>query len=328
MSPRRPAVALLGLMALLALGAPSAAAQAPPSPLPPGVAVGVEVKREGDTIGDPVRLTVVVTHPPEGELLVPPPEGPMGALEPASPVVTRDTTADGLVRVTLVYETRAFATGPLPLTPPALSYRRDGLTTAIQPAGRIIDVRSLLPADGSAAPRGLKPAEQVGPAGFPTVPVAVGGSIGVLLLLAVGVTVARRRRPAPVATVAPGPGALAGRDLDEIAGAGLLPHAVDEFCARINGAVRGYLAARYGLPALNLTASELAERLARAGADAGTVQRVRSLCQACDGIAYAGSTPSAARVARYLDLAQAIVGEGPAPVAAPAGPAAPASEVE
>ena len=114
---------------------------------------------------------------------------------------------------------------------------------------------------------------------------------------------------------------MAGRDLRAIADAGLLPHAVDEFCARINAAVRGYLAARYGLPARNLTASELAERLARAGADAGTVQRVRSLCQACDGIAYAGSTPSAARVARYLDLAQAIVGAGPIA-------ASPTSEVE
>ncbi len=320
MSARRLTVALLGLAALLAAGAAPTAAQTPQSPLPPGVAVGVEVEREGDAIGDPVRLTVVVTHPPEGELLVPPPEGPLGALEPASPVVTRGATADGRSRVTLVYETRAFATGPLPLTPPALAYRRDGLTTAIQPAGRIIDVRSLLPADGSAAPRGLKPAERIGPAGFPTLPVAVGGSIAVGLL-AVGVALARRRRAPAVAAPAPGPGAAAGRDLDEIADAGLLPHAVDEFCARINGAVRGYLAARYGLPALNLTASELAERLARAGADAGTVQRVRSLCQACDGIAYAGSTPSAPRVARYLDLAQAIVREGPAPAAPPAEPA-------
>ncbi|MDE2641029.1 MAG: hypothetical protein OXI03_10690, partial [Chloroflexota bacterium] len=77
MSPRRPAVALLGLVALLALGAPSAAAQAPPSPLPPGVDVTVEVEREGDNMVDPVRISVVVTHPSEGELLVPPAEGPM-----------------------------------------------------------------------------------------------------------------------------------------------------------------------------------------------------------------------------------------------------------
>lgn len=319
MSARRLVVALAGLAALLAAGAPPAFAQAPPA-LPPGVAVGVEVEREGDTIGDPVHLTVVVTHPPEGELFVPPPEGPLGDLDPAAPVVTRDTDGDGHIRVTLVYETRAFATGLLSLTPPALSYRRDGLTTPIQPPAQTVAVRSLLPADGSLVPRGLKPAEAIGGAGFPLAPVALGVSIAALLVVA-GMGVVWRRRPGPATDAAPGPGALAGRDLRAIADAGLLPHAVDEFCARINAAVRGYLAARYGLPARNLTASELAERLARAGADAGTVQRVRSLCQACDGIAYAGSTPSAARVARYLDLAQAIVGAGPVA-------AGPTSEVE
>ena len=309
MSARRLVAALAGLAALLGAGAPAAVAQAPP-PLPPDVIVTVAVERAGDTIGDPVQLTVVVTHPSGGELLVPPPEGPLGDLDPAAPVVTRDT-ADGRTRVTLVYETRAFATGRLSLAPPALAYRRDGLTTPIQPPAQVVAVRSLLPADGSAVPRGLKPAEEIAGAGFPVLPVALGGSIAALLVLAGAGVVWRRRRPAPAPDAAPGPGATAGRDLRAIADAGLLPHAVDEFCARINAAVRGYLAARYGLPARNLTASELAERLARAGADAGTVQRVRSLCQACDGIAYAGSTPSAARVARYLDLAQAIVGAAP-----------------
>ena len=192
MRARGLVVALAGLAALLAAGAAPAFAQAPPA-LPPGVAVTVHVEREGDTIADPVRLTVVVTHPPEGELLVPPPEGPLGDLDPAAPVVTRSRAGDGRARVTLVYETRAFATGLLSLTPPALSYRRDGLTTPIQPPAQIVEVRSLLPADGSLVPRGLKPAEEIAGAGFPLLPVALGGSIAALLIVA-GLSVVWRRR--------------------------------------------------------------------------------------------------------------------------------------
>ena len=289
------------------------------SPLPPGVDVSLSVERDGDTIGDPVLLTVVVTHPSSGELLVPPPEGPLGELEPAAPSVSRTTTTTGDTRVTLIYETRAFNTGPLTLRPQSLSYRSDGVITPIQPADQIIDVRSLLPADGSLVVRGAKPPEAIAAPGFPILPLALAIGLAAALLLTTAVAIRRRRRPLVLepGAAAPDPADVASGELDGIAAAGLLPHAVDEFCARLNVAVRGYLATRYALPARNLTAAELSARLARAGADAGTVQRVRNLCQACDDIAYAGATPDPTRVERYLDLAQAII-RAPIEASAPA----------
>lgn len=301
---------LFVLVLVLGAGAPSAIAQTPAA-LPEGVALEVSVEREGDTIGDPVRLTVVVTHPADGELLVPPPEGPLGELEPAAPTVTRTTPTDVVVEMTLVYETRAFLTGLLSLEPPALSYRADGSIVPIQPPAQLVAVRSLFPADGSLVVRPLKPAEEIPLPGFPIVPVAIVIGVPAALLLAVGLTLRRRRVRAPGEAAPihapPDPGLNAACDLERIGAAGLLPQAVDEFCARVNTAVRRYLAERYRLPARNLTARELGDRLARAGADAGTVQRVRNLCQACDDIAYAGAMPNPDRVARYLDLAQAIV---------------------
>lgn len=314
---RRAKLALAAGMILLLLFSAASAAQAPE--LPPGVELQVTVDREGDTIGDPVRLTVVVTHPASADLLVPPPEGPLGDLEAAAPSVRRDALGD-TTRVTLNYETRAFATGALILLPPALSYRSDGVLTPIQPPPQAVDVRSLLPDDGSLSIRGLKPPETIEGPDFPVLPVALGIGVPLALLAGAGLLQRRRRRPPAMAAVAPAPNPaeIAGRDLERIGASGLLPQAVDEFCARINGAVRGYLASRYALPAPNLTAAELGDRLARAGADAGTVQRVRTLCQACDEIAYAGAAPNPDRVARYLDLAQAIVH---APVATDAAPA-------
>ena len=315
----RLALVALSLIAITAaaLDAPPARAQTPDD-LPLGVELDVTVTREGDTIGDPVHLTVVVTHPADGELLVPPPEGPLGQLEPAAPTVTRTTGPGGAQRVTLVYETRAFVTGLLSLQPPRLSYRTQAGIASISPPPQIIDVRSLLPADGSLLVRPLKPAETVPQPGFPIW--AAGLGAGILTALVAGELLRRaRRRPRvapPIAEPPFSPALAASRDLDGIGDAGLLPQAVDEFCARVNTSVRGYLATRYRVPALNLTASELGERLAGAGADAGTVQRVRSLCRACDDIAYAGATPSPERVARYLDLAQAIVQPQPSPVEA------------
>ena len=287
---------------------PAARAQAPDG-LPLGVELEIRIVREGDTIGDPVRLTVIVTHPPAGELLVPPPDGPLGQLEPAAPRVTRSTGADGAQRVTLVYETRAFITGRLTLQPPRLSYRTQAGIVGISPPSQIVDVRSLLPADGSLVIRPLNPAQEIPGGGVPRWPVALAAGAAAVALA--GAIVRRRRRQhdaaAPIMAAPPDPALAAIRHLDRIRAAGLLPQAIEEFCVRVNATVRGYLTDRYQLPALNLTARELADRLARAGADAGTVQRVRNLCQACDEIAYAGASPSPDRVARYLDLAQAII---------------------
>ena len=173
---RLASAALLSLILVLSAGARSAIAQTPPD-LPPGVAVEVIVERDGDTIGDPVRLTVVVTHPAEGELLVPPPEGPLGQLEPAAPTVTRATLAEDVMEVVLVYETRAFITGVLSLEPPLLSYRAEGTIVPVQPPPQLVDVRSLLPADGSIVVRPLKPAEEIPLPGFPIVPVVIAISL-------------------------------------------------------------------------------------------------------------------------------------------------------
>lgn len=301
---------LLTLSVVAVTTGPGVVAQTP-AELPAGVEIDVGVERDGDTIGDLVHLTVTVTHPADGELLVPPPEGPLGDFEPAAPTVTRDAPSDSTVRVTLRYETRAFVTDVLALGPPELSYRVEATIVPIQPPPQVVDVRSLLPEEGSLVVRPLKPAEEIPKPEFPVVAVAVAIGLPGTLLAAAVIAVRRRRRsrPAPElpAPAAPDPGREAARDLEGIGTAGLLPQSIDEFCARVNVAVRGYLADRYQLPAFNLTARELGERLARAGADAGTVQRVRNLCQACDDIAYAGATPNPDRVARYLDLAHAIV---------------------
>jgi hypothetical protein len=87
----------------------------------------------------------------------------------------------------------------------------------------------------------------------------------------------------------------------------MLPSRLQDFCRQVDVTVRRFLANRYALPAANLTANELASRLARAGAEPGTIQRVRNLCAETDAVAYAGAVPTAERAARYVELAEAIV---------------------
>jgi hypothetical protein len=317
-------VALLpGLLSFIALGA--AHAQAPEPPV--RVDVRVDVLRDDDTIGAPVTLRLTIDLPPGATLIVPAAPTPLGALEPAVPELEEQSPTAAGERFTVAYRTRAFVTGALPVEFPPWSWRdAAGALHDLDIAPLELDVASVLPEDAEAiSPRPLKPAERLGGAP-PALGVILGPIAGAFALAAVLALWRRRRRPELlVTTPPPDPTAEATATLAGIRDSGLLPDRIPEFCHRVDVAIRDFLAARYDIPAPSLTAGELPPRLAAAGAQVGAVQMVTNLIAQTDAVAYAGARPPAERVARYLDLAAAIVDVRPP--APPPPPSLPGDEL-
>ncbi len=322
---------LLLLCALLLIGILVPAPHQARAQVPPEAAASVSVDREGETIGDPITISVTVTYPASLDVVIPQAALDLGALEPAVPEIVGRTSDGSSDQVTFILRTHAFFVGLIEVRVPPLAIvdESGGTIGEVIPPASSLEVVSVLPDDlASVTPRPLKPAERIGGGPVP-LGLVVGPVVAVLVLL--GLAMVFRRRRGRVAMVIeeplPDPALAAAAELSVISASGLLPDRLEEFARRVDGAVRRFLELRYDIPALNLTSIELADRLATAGAVAGTVRQVATLCVETDAIAYAGAVPASDRAARYVDLAHSIVQpEAPAetpfesPSAAPAGP--------
>ena len=302
-------VATLAL-GLTALSLSIAAAQSPPPPTAETV-----VGQQGHTVGDAITVVVTVRHHPAITVEAPPGVATLGDVEPAVPVgIALRILVDGDRLLTLTYETRAFRTGRLAVQPPDLVVRTaDGAQRTLTPPATTVEVESVLPPGATLdelTPRALKPALDIQGAGAPFTWIgAGGGGAAALLLIALLFRRVTRRRRAPAAAPAapPSPAQSAVDELVRIDTLSLLPDRVDEFCARIQRALRAYLATAYHLPAGSLTSGELPDRLLQAGADPRTATLVGRLYSECDAVAYAGARPAPSRARGYLELAISIV---------------------
>ena len=306
---------LLGPDSLVAglLGSGQLVAQPPPAPT-------VDVIVEGDrvTVGDPIRVTVVVRFDPAAVGVDEPAElATLGDLEPAFP--SRLTTVelpDGGRELRVLYETRAFRTGPLIVQPPPILWRAaDGTERVLEPPAASFTVASVLPPEAGTSDltlRPLKPARTVEGAGAPLGLIGgVAGGIGTALIAALVAwrwRAQRRRRgeavPGPAVAT---PADRVARELDRL---GRLPASAESarlYCTTITQSLRDYFTDVYRLPANGLTTSELPDRLLQAGADSGTATLVRRLFDECDAVAYAGVRPAPGRLTGYLELAHSIV---------------------
>ena len=280
---------------------------------PDGAEVKVEAVLDGETVGDPIMIFVRLTFAVGDRLILSDLAEPLGALEPAVPELIESVVTEGddaHATAVVVLRTRAFVTGVLLVELPELTLvDAGGATTIIALPSMELEILSVLPTDPAQATlRPLKSAERIEGAPIP-LELVLGSILGgvTLVLLMIGARRYLQRRRIVVPDPPPNPAAIATAELGAIRDAGLLPSRLEEFCHRVDLTVRRFLADRYALPAANLTASELAARLARAGIEAGTIRRVRSLCAETDAVAYAGASPAAERAARYVELALAIV---------------------
>jgi hypothetical protein len=297
------AVAVL-LVALLAV---PAGAQTP-------VTATATADRATASVGDRITYQITVTSPP-GAQITPPGDtqafGQFDILERRSP--QQQTLPDGRTETQVTFVVAAFrATGPLPLTSPAVPYTLPDGSSGTAPVSPItITVQSVLPEQGPADIRDLKPQLIVpgAPTRVPEYLYALAAAAVALPVLTV-IFLRLRRRSAQAPGPAPSllPEDIARAELDEIAAMGLLANGdYRTYHRMIAGVVRRYLSARYHFPGFARTTTELQMSMVDSGVDRWQARLVSGLLRECDAVVYAGYLPASARADSNLTTAYEIV---------------------
>lgn len=302
-------LALLVFSASFLLEAPRAAADGPPEAL---VTVEARTDRGGITIGDRVRLTVVV-HAAPGITLEPSSDeesfGRFEVLERHPGTVQR--APDGSQVLRLEYVITAFEPGSVVVPGLDIPYTdgQGNRRTAYADDLPMV-IRSVLENDPDPQLLDLKPPLAI-PGGTSNTIRSVATGLLVAAALALTILVIQRiprRQRAIFAPVLAPPAETARRELEAIVADGLLERAqYAVFYRRLAFCIREYLEDRYDLPALSCTSTELAREMARRGTDRWLARVVTGLLDECDTVRWAGYLPADERAKRALDLAFAII---------------------
>lgn len=308
MPVRTVALLLAALLLLAAAPAASTAQEAGPS-------VTVSVPDGPFTVGDPITVRVEVRYPP-GAAVTPPSLDPaLGPFEVLGPPRESRAPADGGGEV-LTYEFTVAAYQPGVLTLPSLPFTYQGSGEAprtLTAPATVLTIASVLPPEGGASLRDLKPQAELDlPAARPLW-WAVPAGAAVLVAAAAGFVLARRLRARarpvlqpPAAPRSPEDAAVA--DLDRIAAMRLIERReFQTFYLLLADCVRRYLTERYGFPAVALTTSELRASMEQEGVSRWQARLVDGLLVECDAVVYAGYVPAAARAEGDLAVAYEIV---------------------
>jgi hypothetical protein len=216
----------------------------------------------------------------------------------------------GLQETQFEYVLAAFRPGEV--RPPPLRVRvsgaRDAVLTVRPPS---VVIESVLPADSPVELRPLGSPLQAS-AGAPTwIWAALLAAAFVALTV---LTMALVRLPVlhvpPLAVAAPieAPGEAARRELDAIAGAGLLEQGeLKEYYGRIASCLRAYLAYRFEVPARAMTAEELDGRLEALRVDRWPTRLAANLLEQCQAVQFARYEPARERAEADLATAYEVV---------------------
>ena len=278
----------------------------------PEIEARVELDRAELTLGDRVRVAVIVLHPDNVlvDIEPPAPSGSMRVID--APAAAQTPAAGGRSTTRFEFVLAAFALGEQQLAPLRLNWiEEDGASGEARVAVPPFAVRSTVAADDT-VPRPLKP--QLAVAGGPPswrLPAAIG--VGAVILAALGAFAVQRRlrpRATPVAVPAFAPFAEdeARRLLEELA----LAHPLaagdyDTYYGTISMVIRGYLQARFGFGATALTTRELERRMTAEGVERWQARLVGGLLDRCDAAVYAGRRPDPASADHDLTAAFEII---------------------
>ena len=301
-------LALAALAVIGALGAAPAEAQRPP---PIELRVGVEPREV--TLGDRVRITVIVTHT-EALLITadPPSRSEAMQLIEALPAETV-TLPDGSLQTEIAFTVAAFALGPQDPGPLRIFWlSQDGNSGEVQAVPPTFEVISAL-LDDSGALRPLKPQAAFGePPPAWMRPAIVGGVLlGLILVVALGVRWLRRRTPAaapPAERLERTPETAARRRLEELASSGALSGGdYEHFYGTLSVVLRDYLEARFEFNATALTTPELDRSMGGYGVERWQARLAGGLLDRCDAAVYAGRRPDPGSADHDLTVAFEII---------------------
>jgi hypothetical protein len=261
-------------------------------------------------VGEPIRYVITVTRPARARAELPAVRGNTGRLDVEGYRLTTDTLSDGRVRETHALALTAWSPGDDTLPSQRVEIRAEGDTAAIvlYTPPTAVTVRATAPKNPNDAKDGndiadIRDAERL-PGSLPW---------GLLLLAVVALVIwnllrLRARRPNIVPKTAapiPTPAEIALARLRELEEAALPSR---EFAFALSEILRGYLAARFGVDALEATTEELLERV-RPVLHAGRVGWLREFCESLDRVKFADAALSPVDAASRVEEARAFIRE-------------------
>lgn len=264
------------------------------------------------TIGTPIRLRLQIEADKSLHIYLDPMKiNEQEHLERDKPQV-RQITSDGLpigkVRYEAIYPLRAFTTGTHTLLPITIKYTgADGDTGSIQTPAYLFEVRSVK-SPGTTELKGIKGPWSAPPNWFLYI------SVVLLLIIIVGMVglLYLRKRAKPIdlqSEVASQrqPHEIAYEQLGRIEGMNWIAQGkMKGYHTEISHVMRQYIAARYHIPALELTTEELLDRLQP---EEMPRERVQQFFTNCDLVKFARYSPTKPEAHERMEEARRIVDE-------------------
>jgi hypothetical protein len=271
---------------------------------------------EAATVGDPLDLTLVVTHPAGYQVIAPEMGDQWGDfLIHSQSAATTAANADGTETTIIVFDGRLFAPGEFN-TPPLPVSVTDGTGQLLEviAAPTTVTINSVL-VEGDSDLRDIKP--QIDLPFFNLLPWLAGGLL--LAVLAGGGYWFWQRRQARLALAAIDnrlPHEVALDELARIAALGLPEQGrFKEHYSLVADTVRLYLERRYGVPLMERTTGEIVAELQGTTMDRGLQRRVSNFLQESDLVKFADIVPTEADAYELIAQGQMIV-EATIPVVA------------
>jgi hypothetical protein len=291
---------------LAALLAASLAATPPTTARP--LSLLARAERSEVRLGEPFGYEIEVRHaPPEryaipAALDAPPFRGAGGACR-------REAQGDE-VRTTCAIRLALFALGPHDVPALALSMETaEGTETVAIPGPRVTGVGVIepgAPAEGLAL-RPLAPPVPLVVSSLRVLAWAAGAAALLLAALLARRALRARAREEPLAVPPEAPGARLARRLDALEAEGLPARGRGgEHVAAVSAMVREWLGAVTGVNALDLTTTELCERLARADDPRVDLAALRRFCEEADLVKYARAPAGPAECAAATAWARGL----------------------
>ena len=264
------------------------------------------------TVGDPVQLRLRIEADENLHIYLDPIDDSehehLEADKPQVRQIKSESLPTGKVRYEVTYPLRAFAIGAHTLPPITIKYTgADGNNRSIQTPAYLFEVQSVKPPEATGL-KGIKGPWSVPPNWFLYILAAL------LVIIVVGTSIffylRRRAKPiAPQLEVVPQrqPHEVAYEQLNRIEAMSLVAQGkMKVYHTEISQVIRQYIAARYNLPALELTTQELLDRLQPENIPK---ELVRQFFTNCDLVKFARYNPTKPEAHERMKGARRIVDE-------------------
>jgi hypothetical protein len=268
----------------------------------PRVQVGMSVRPDTVTVGDPFVVRVRLRLPAGARVTFPQPPDTTGPVQGLDPVVLRDTVVGSEAEFNAAYRLAAWDVGSFEVGLGELLVRIDGVERRIPMTSARVIVRTVLPADSTLhTPKPPRPPMDI--------PVSNWWKwlLALLAIAAVGVAIWlwRRWRNRPRPPVIVDPLVEAEQSFARIESLGLLDAGErGRYVTLMAGVVREYLARRIGTPE-SLTSTELVSELRRSGRI--PLQKLAPLLTEVDLIKFARYQVASDRARHLAEESRSIV---------------------